>query len=147
MHYLAQRPALQDDFRARPEMIRPSIEEILRLETPVIAMPRCVTKDVVIEGSHLKTGQRLLLNWASANRDGTVFENPAEFSATRKPNNHLVFGMGIHSCLGAPLARQELLITVQELLSRTSRFSVAEEPQLMRMHHYGFASLPVSLHA
>jgi cytochrome P450 len=147
IHYLATDPATQDELRAQPSLVRGAIEEILRLETPVVAMPRQVTRDVAIGDSRLAAGDRVLLNWASANRDPEVFPNSDVCDFQRRPNPHLVFGLGIHSCLGAPLARQELRICLEELLMRTERFELAGEPAMFRMYHYGFERLPIRLQA
>lgn len=144
-YYLATHPALQAQLRAEPALIRTAVEEILRLNSPVVAMPRIVTKDVVIGESQLLAGEQLLINWASANRDPAMFPDADDLDINRKPNPHVVFGMGVHSCLGAPLARQELRIALEELLARTANFSLAAEPQYMRIHHYGFDNLVCTL--
>jgi hypothetical protein len=81
---------------------------MLRLETPVLAMPRIVAHDTVVRGRELKQGDRVMLHFASGNHDPRAFEGPDEARLDRKPNQHLAFGYGIHKCVGAPLARLEL---------------------------------------
>ena len=66
----------------------------------------------------------MLLAWASANRDETVFEDPDTFVVDRSPNRHVAFGVGIHRCIGAPFARQEFKVIVEEVLRRLSDLSI-----------------------
>ncbi|MES2257134.1 MAG: cytochrome P450 [Pseudomonadota bacterium] len=145
VHYLAVHTDLQTTLRAEPALIRKAIEEILRLESPVVAMPRIVAKDVELHGCPMKAGDRLMLNWASANRDPDAFDDPDAFRLDRGPVTHMVFGDGIHSCLGAPMARQELRLVLEMLLSATSHFDIAGATELMDMHHFGFDALPLRL--
>ncbi len=143
--YLAREPDQQDRLRHQPEEISAAIEEILRMETPVVAMPRIVARDIDLHGRRLKAGERLMLNWASANRDPEVFEQPNEYVLDRSPNRHLVFGSGIHTCIGANLARREIRVVIEELLAQTRCFEFSEEPMLQHMIHHGFETLPMKV--
>jgi cytochrome P450 family 130 len=141
LRYLAENTAAQTHLRANPSGIPDAIEEILRLQAPVIQMPRIVTKDVELGGRALKTGERVLLVFASGNRDERKFEAPEECRLDRAPNRHLSFGSGIHVCIGNGLARQEIRVTLEELLRRTEMFGLADEPQREFWHPYGVTRL------
>lgn len=144
-HYLAQRPALQQQLRENPGLVKPAIEEMLRLESPVVAMPRIVARDTTLNGRVLRAGDKVMLNWSSANHDEDGFESVEEFRLDRGANAHLAFGFGIHTCLGAPLARQELRLVLETLLAATRSFSLEGPPELMNMTHYGFDRLPMRI--
>jgi cytochrome P450 len=94
------------------------IEEILRYVTPVNTMARTVAEDIEIGGRKMTTGERLIMFYASANRDDAVFEAPNEFRIDRNPNPHLAFGIGEHFCLGAHLARKSMHALFRELVAR-----------------------------
>jgi cytochrome P450 len=104
-------------------------------------MPRGVTRDTELRGQALKAGDRVLLAFASGNRDAEKFENPAEYQLDRTPNRHLSFGTGIHVCIGNGLARQEIRIALEQLLERTQMFGLSAEPQREFWHPYGVTSL------
>jgi cytochrome P450 len=141
LRYLAENTAAQTHLRANPSGIPAAVEEILRLQAPVIQMPRIVTKDVELGGRALEAGDRVLLVFASGNRDGRKFEAPEECRLDRAPNRHLSFGSGIHVCIGNGLARQEIRVTLEELLRRTEMFGQAAEPRREFWHPYGVTRL------
>jgi cytochrome P450 family 130 len=141
LHYLAQNPGAQAQLRANPAGIPDAIEEMLRVRAPVIQMPRVVTRDTELRGQALKAGERMLLAFASGNRDPEKFENADEYQLDRAPNRHLSFGTGIHVCIGNGLARQEIRVTLEELLGRTQMFGLSAEPQREFWHPYGLTSL------
>lgn len=141
LYYLARNPDSQAQLRANPAGIPDAIEEMLRVQAPVIQMPRVVTRDTELRGQALKTGDRVLLAFASGNRDPEKFENPAEYQLDRTPNRHLSFGTGIHVCIGNGLARQEIKIALEQLLARTQMFGLSAEPQREFWHPYGVTSL------
>jgi len=94
-----------------------AIEEMLRFSTPVPFFKRTVMEDTTIRGQQMKSGDRVVLFYGSANRDEEVFDNPNTFDITRDPNPHLTFGFGAHECLGKHLARVELAVMFRELLT------------------------------
>jgi cytochrome P450 family 130 len=145
LHYLARNPADQTTLREHPDMIGTAIEEILRFESPVIMMPRTVSKDGEIRGRTLHKGDRLMFNWASANRDPKVFSQADQCLIARQPNRHLVFGHGIHSCLGAALARQEIRVALEELLRRSYRFELDGSVRYHGWHRYAPIYLPLKI--
>lgn len=124
---LLQRPGSIAKLQAQPELIRNFVEETLRVETPVIHLFRVATQDTEIDGVGIPKGSTVLLGYASANRDESVFNNAEEFDLKRnKPGAHLAFGSGPHHCPGAALARQELYSTFVILLQRLKNIRVAD---------------------
>jgi len=99
-------------------LIPSAVEEMLRWVSPIKNMARSATRDVELEGARIIAGQELILLYASANRDGSVFDNPDSFDISRSPNPHMAFGFGAHFCLGNQLARLELKVMVDRLLDR-----------------------------
>ncbi len=93
-------------------------EEMLRWTSPIVCFRRTVTADTQIRGQAIKEGDKVVLYYASANRDEDVFDEPQTFDIRRQNNKHLSFGTGHHFCLGATLARMEIRILFEELLKR-----------------------------
>ncbi len=111
---------------------RTAVEEIVRYASPVIFMRRTLNEDVTLSGTDLKAGEKVMLWYASANRDETVFENPHAFDITRTPNNHVGFGgPGPHFCLGANLARREIMVMFRELFERLPDIHTVGEPDYL----------------
>ena len=116
---------IQEQLRNAPNLIPAFVEESLRVESPVAAMPRFVTQDVEIGGIKLKAGSFVLVSFAAANRDPAQFECPADINTARSGlRNHVAFGMGVHYCLGAMLARSELRIALENVLKRMSNIRI-----------------------
>jgi cytochrome P450 len=111
-------------LRAQPASIPAAIEEILRLEAPVSYQARMTTREVEIGGSTIPEGKKVLLVYGSANRDGAVFEAPDRLDPDRAAERHLAFGEGVHFCLGAPLARLEARVALEEILARFPDYRV-----------------------
>lgn len=147
VHYLAQRQELQQQLREQPSLLPAAIDEILRINAPLIASRRVVTEQVDIGGHTLAPGQRISLIWASANRSESVFGDPDAFRLDRDPADNLLYGAGVHVCPGAPLARMELRIIVEELLGRTSliRLVPGKEPVNAVYPAGGFSVLPLHI--
>ena len=111
---------------------RSAVEEIVRWATPVMQMRRTLHEDHVLSGVELKTGDKVLLFYSSANRDEDAFENPFEFDITRASNNHVGFGgPGPHFCLGANLARREITVMFRELFKRLPDIHSVGEPDYL----------------
>ncbi len=120
---LAERPALQDQLRADPELIPRFLEEVLRLESPFKGHYRQVRHDTELGGMALSGGDLLFLLWSSANRDPLEYDDADELRLDRKyASSHIAFGRGLHFCLGAPLARLEARCAIGTLLARTTSF-------------------------
>jgi cytochrome P450 family 130 len=143
--YFAQHPEEQQKMRANPELLPPAIEEILRWDTPVQAMPRYAGEDIGIRGRTIQKGEKIEMFWAAGNRDPAAFVEPDRCILDRKPNRHLTFGHGIHLCLGASMARLEIRIALECLLARTASFTLVGAPVRTRFHRVGVSSMPAVL--
>ena len=122
---LAADPALADQLRADPELISRYVEEVVRLESPFKFHYRAVRRACELGGAELAPGDRLMLLWASANRDPAHFADPDVLRLDRRHSKqHLGFGRGAHFCIGAPLARLEARVMVEELLVGTRRVAL-----------------------
>jgi cytochrome P450 len=123
----AEFPDVVTQLRARPDLVPSAIEEILRYYAPFAATFRRTTRDVELSGVTIPKNDRVIPLMASANRDERQFERPDDFIIDRDPNRHVAFGMGIHYCLGAPLARMEGEIALRTLLPRITGVSIKSE--------------------
>ncbi|MHB8577115.1 MAG: cytochrome P450 [Dehalococcoidia bacterium] len=112
---LLEHPADFERLRAEPSLWPSAVEEVLRYRPPVQATIRLTTEDVELHGTAVAANQPVVVWLASANRDPAEFAEPDRFDIARSPNRHLSFGQGIHFCLGAPLARLETAIALQEV--------------------------------
>jgi cytochrome P450 len=148
VHFLARLPRIQQQLRAQPHLLPAAIDEILRSHAPLISSRRITTRAMSIGGRRLQAGERLTLMWASANRDEAVFGDPDEFRLDRDPRMNLLYGAGIHVCPGAPLARLELRIVMEELLGATREIALVPgvEPVGAVYPASGFSVLPLSIH-
>lgn len=146
-HYLAQHADLQKQLRAQPSLLPAAIDEILRIHGPLVANRRITTRPVEIGGRKIDAGERISLIWISANRDGRILENPDTFCPDRDRAKNLLYGAGIHVCPGAPLARMELRLSMEELLERSSRIQpVPDKPTTRAVYPAsGFATLPLRI--
>ncbi len=124
---LATRQDLQDRLRQTPDLLPSAIEEFLRFEAPIQGFARKATCSFSMGGRTISKGDRVWLNWGAANHDPSEFDEPALISLNRRPNRHLTFGIGGHVCSGARLARAEIRIMLETLLSATSRFDLTGE--------------------
>lgn len=147
IHYLAANAEAQQTLRADPAQIPRAVEEILRYDGPLVSMSRTATRDVELRGRQIKAGERIWLMYLAADRDPEAFPEAEQCILGRKPNRHLIFGSGIHMCLGAPMARLELRVALEELLKRTRHFSVRPGAELQRLRWpgNGFRGLPLIL--
>ncbi|RUP05012.1 MAG: cytochrome P450 [Mycobacterium sp.] len=124
---LAENPDQRQDLVDNPAMIPNAIEELLRFEPPGPHVARWVVEDIEFHGETIPAGSALLLMLASANRDERHFEQPDRFNIHRRPSGHLTFGRGAHFCLGAPLARLEGRVALEEVLKRFPKWDIAIE--------------------
>jgi cytochrome P450 family 130 len=124
---LHQRPDQRRLLVAEPELIPESIDEFLRLTSPVQGLARTTTRDVTIRGTTIPVGRKVLLLYGSANRDEREFgDNAAELDVQRRPRNIMTFSHGAHFCLGAAAARMQSRVALTELLTRCPEFEVDE---------------------
>ncbi len=134
-------------WRADPGLDRTAIEELLRFVSPVQLTGRALLSDIEVTDGVLPKGAFTFLLIGSANRDPDAFERPEELDLARKDNRHLGFGLGIHHCLGAPLARMEAQVALPALLRRCSDISLADVSVTYRQNVVlrGLVDLPVHL--
>ena len=125
---LLERPEQWRLLRAEPALIESAIEETMRFDTPLQFFERRVLAPMTYAGVEWPRGTRLALYYASANRDPEVFAAPETFDLRRDPNPHLAFGLGLHYCIGAPLARLELQAALRVLVERLPELRLAGEP-------------------
>jgi methyl-branched lipid omega-hydroxylase len=139
-----QRALLLADVEGR---LPGAVEEIVRYATPVIWMRRSVTKDCSLNGNDYREGDKVMLLYSAANRDGDIFADPDRFDITRSPNPHVGFGSaGPHFCLGAHLARREIRVMLRELMTRVPRIHAAAEPdRLLSSFINGIKHLPCEI--
>jgi len=131
---LSEHPEERAKWQADFDAVAPTaVEEILRWATPVTWMRRTATRDTELAGKSIKAGDKLLLFYAAANRDESVFADPGRFDVLRNPNQHLAFGgTGPHFCLGAHLARREITEVFRELFTQVPDIRAVGEPQRLR---------------
>jgi cytochrome P450 len=125
IRYLADKVDLQARLRSEPQLIEPVVWEILRSDGPLVSNTRTATRDVEIGGQPIRAGERISLMWIAANRDPNAFPDPERVSVDRGTHDNLLFGAGIHRCLGESLAILNLRVAVEELLQRVARFELA----------------------
>ena len=143
---LAQNPDQYRRLRDDPELLPTAVEEIIRWTSPSPSKRRTATRDTELGGCAIRAGDKVLVWEGSANRDGSVFDDPDCFDVARKRNPHLGFGQGVHYCLGANLARLELRVLYEELLSRFSEIRVVKPVEWARSNrHTGIRHLFVEL--
>lgn len=143
---LAEHPDQLQALRADFGMLPTAVEEMVRWTSPSPSKRRTATRDVALGGQSIGAGQKVQIWEGSANRDAGVFDRPDQFDVSRKPNPHLGFGQGVHYCLGANLARLELRVLYEELLSRFGAVRVTKPVEWTRSNrHTGIRHLVVEL--
>jgi cytochrome P450 len=154
LHALATRPDLLARLQASKEQdkeIGRFNEETLRFYSPVPQLPRITTKETVLRGKTIPQGAFVMLCWASGNRDPQRFPNPDTFDMDRSYlNQHVAFGTGVHHCLGALLARQEMKCAVREIVNNVESLELAVPPDQLDLSDTmiilrGLKRLPVRL--
>lgn len=150
MLVLGERPDLRDRVAADPALVPGLIEETLRFYPPVQATVRFPKQPVEVGGRQVGANQPVIVWLAAANRDEAVFPNPETFDLAREPNRHLAFGLGIHFCLGAPLARLEAKVALEEMLRRLPNLHRRDDAPLERINSFifhGVKHLPMAFDA
>jgi hypothetical protein len=148
LNILVDRPGLWQQLREDRSLVETVIEETLRYESPVRVLLRLTTRDVEVSGVTIPEGQPVGIFYGAANRDPAGFPNPDEFRLDRDLRNHVAFGMGIHYCLGAPLARAEAKITLNAFLDRFPVIKRGSAPAVRQTSSpivFGFHQLPLEL--
>ncbi|MEZ0340030.1 cytochrome P450 [Mycobacterium sp. pV006] len=144
-HFLAAHPEVQDRLRADPTLIEPACDEILRLHAPLITNRRRTTHEVTLSDVRIPADAPVTVVWAEANRDPDAFDAADEFRLGRDPSRNLLYGRGIHVCPGAPLARMEFRIVLEELFAATRHISPGGRAVAARYPAAGFSELTLRL--
>jgi cytochrome P450 len=110
-----------------PDLLPSAVEEFLRYESPQFALARTATRDVVVGDRQIREGDRVLLVWASGNRDEEMFDRADEVVLDRSPNRHMAFGLGAHRCLGSNFARRQILLALRAVLRRLPDYTIDHE--------------------
>lgn len=136
-------------LKANPSLIPNMVSEIIRWQTPLAYMRRVAKQDVELGGQTIKKGDKVMMCYASGNRDERKIENPDDFIIDRKgARNHLSFGFGIHRCMGNRLAEMQLQILWEELVARFDNIEVLEEPERVQSNLVrGYSKMMVKLTA
>jgi len=141
---LIEHPEERARLQADPSLLPTAVEEMLRWVTPVNLFRRTATRDVEVRGQQIREGDKVVLFYASANRDEEVFPDAERFDVGRQPNDHLAFGIGPHFCLGANLARLEIRVMFEELLRRLPDITLAGPVERLRSNFInGIKRMPV----
>lgn len=143
-HALLRFPHLFQALRDDPTAVPTAVEEAVRWANPVRHLARVATRDTKLEGMEIRAGDPVLVFPRSANRDETVFEQPDTFEIRRRPNPHIGFAAGSHSCPGTGLARVQLRAMLHHLLEIFEGIEPAGQAELMQSNFlHGYAHLPV----
>lgn len=148
LNILVDQPDLWRQVREDRSLVEPIIEETLRYESPVQRFFRITTGEVEVSGVKIPQGADITIFYGAANRDPKAFPHPDEFQLDRDLRNHVAFGMGIHYCLGAPLARIESQISLNAFLDRFPVMQRGAAPALRQTAShfiFGFHQLPLML--
>ncbi len=147
---LLYHPDQLERLRCEPELIGSAVEEILRFTDVTHAgRLRIAKEDIEIGGVTIRAGDAIIMHQATANREAAIFADPHRFDISRNPRQHLAFGMGIHRCIGQPLARMELAVAFNTIVQRLPAMRPTETLEALDFHHgmaiYGLRALPVRL--
>jgi cytochrome P450 len=148
MKALMDNPDQMQYFLDNMDKSQVMVEELIRYASPVYHFRRTATKDVELHGKTIKEGDKVVMWFASGNRDDTKFTDPYELDLTRFPNDHMTFGKGPHTCLGANLARMEIRILFEELLPRLASIEQTGDIERVRSNFVnGVKRFPVRVKA
>jgi cytochrome P450 len=125
MMRFSEHPEIPALLREQPELIPQAVEELLRLDGSFVCIGRTARHDAEIAGHQVKEGERVIMYWASANRDEAEFPVPDDFDLDRERNRHIAFGAGPHRCIGSNLARMNLRVAIAELVRRLDDVKLA----------------------
>lgn len=147
VHALNQFPEEFEKLKQNPSLIPNMVSEIIRWQTPLAYMRRVAKEDVTLNGQVIKKGDKVVMWYASGNRDERAIENPDQFMIDRKnARKHLSFGFGVHRCMGNRLAEMQLRILWEELIKRFDKIDVVDEPEYVQSNFVkGYTKLMVRL--
>jgi len=139
---LSQNPEQWQTLRDKPELCSNAVNEAVRLGTPIRSFTRHTTTDVEIDGVLIPEGSRVMMVFASANRDERQFKNPDQFDVTRNSRDHLGFGSGIHMCIGMYLAQLEMVSLLKAMIYRVGHIEVSDPEIVLNNTIAAFSKLP-----
>ncbi len=143
---MSEHPDQMALLRRDPDLLGGAIEEVLRWHPPILQFRRTAVADTVLGGQQIRAGDKVVISYAAANRDESVFGDPDRFDITRSPNPHLAFGTGQHFCLGNAVARLEAKVLLAKLLQRFDSIEVTGPPVRLRSNFVnGITELPVRM--
>jgi cytochrome P450 len=142
---LLEHPDQLERLRQDPSLLKPAAEEMLRWATPVHHFRRTTTRETELAGTTIPARAKVTTWLVSGNRDEDMFERPDTFDVGREPNKHMAFGPGgIHTCMGAHLARMEVRIAFEELLKRVDTIEMTAKPERLRSNFFnGIKRMPI----
>lgn len=146
--FMNENPNEYQKLRDNHELVPSMVSETIRYQTPLIHMRRTVTEDIEYKGKQMKKGDKVVLWYASGNRDSEEISNPDHYIIDReKPRHHISFGFGIHRCMGNRLAEMQLRIVWEEILKRFQKIEVVGEVKRPYSNFVkGYTELPVRIH-
>lgn len=144
LYQLGRNPEQWDLVRTKPELISRAVDEALRFEAPVRAFSRLAAADYPVGGTTIPAGARVLVIFASANRDERRYEDPDRFDVTRDAKDHVGFGHGVHRCAGAFLAQLEMQSLLRAMATRVARIEVGEPEVAVNNVLRGYRSFPAA---
>ena len=146
---LNDNPDQYQKLRDNPGLIPSMVSEIIRYQTPLTHMRRTATQDTVLRGMKISAGDKVVMWYASGNRDEEIIDNPNSFNIERdNARHHLSFGFGVHRCMGNRLAEMQLRTVWEEIMNRFHTVEMVGEPVLVHSNFVkGIAELPVIVHA
>jgi cytochrome P450 len=143
MERFCEHPEILEQLRDHPDLIPQAVEELLRLDGSFVCIGRTARHDTELGGQPVKAGERVMLYWASANRDEAEFDDPDAFDIDRDANRHLAFGAGPHRCAGSHLARMNLRVAYEELARRIH--DVRLQPDADIRYHSAMSRTPLTV--
>jgi cholest-4-en-3-one 26-monooxygenase len=144
MQALCEFPEQRERLLERREYLDTAVDEFVRWVSPVMQFRRTAQRDTELAGQVIREGEKVVMFYGSANRDERAFEDAGCFDVARDPNPHLGFGIGVHFCLGASLARMEMRLMFEELFRRLPDLELAGPVARLRSNFInGIKSMPV----
>ena len=142
---LIRNPEELQRFRENPALAETAVEELLRYDGPVGSVTRTALEDIEIGGKTIAAGDRVFCMMNAANRDPQQFEEPERLDILREKNHHVIFGYGVHFCIGAPLARMEGRFALSAMMQRMTEIELGVAPPVWRdsLVLRGLSSLPI----
>jgi cytochrome P450 len=142
---LIEHPEAMAELRSDRSLMATAVDELLRFTPPVVHFRRTAVRDTELGGQAIGVGEKVVVFYASGNRDEDAFDDPDQLRLDRDPNPHLSFGAGAHHCLGAHLARMQMSAMLNAVLDRWDDIALETQPvRLTSSFQAGFKSMPIT---